>query len=259
MSNSVIRLGTAIRDRVPPLTAIALPGQVDRFLLEKRWPVTELAAPPAGSGLRPVLGDAGPPVIGHTYELMHFGPDYHRYRQQSFGPVSWVGAFGRRIVVLSGPDAAQAVLVNKDKAFSQDGWNYFIGKFFGRGLMLLDFGEHHLHRRIMQDAFTRDRVAGYVRQMAPAIRAGVDGWSTGSGQIRLYRAIKQLTLDVATRVFMNTDTDEQAHQVNQAFVSTVRAGTAMLRFPVPAGTAEGDRSVTQADDVRRVAGFCFDR
>jgi cytochrome P450 len=34
---------------------------------------------------------------------------------------------------------------------------------------------------------------------------------------------------------MNVDAEEQAQQLNQAFVSAVRAGTAMLRFRVPGG------------------------
>ena len=151
-------MSTAIRERIPPLTSIPLPVGVDQRILQKRWPVTAFATPPVGSGLRPVLGDAGAPLIGHTFELMHYGPEFHLRRQQSYGPVSWVSAFGQRIVVLSGPDAAQSALVNGDKAFSQDGWAYFIGRFFPRGLMLMDFGEHHLHRRIMQDAFRRERV-----------------------------------------------------------------------------------------------------
>src|SRR5215467_1299989 len=227
MVRPAVRIGAAIRERVPPLTAIPLPG-IDRRLLDRRWPVTELAAPPEGSGLRPVLGEAGTPVIGHTFQTIHFGPDYLLRRREYLGPVSWVGAFGERVLVLSGPDAAQVALVNKDKAFSQDGWNYYIGKFFGRGLMLLDFGEHHLHRRIMQDAFTRDRVAGYVSQMVPALRAQVGGWATTDQRLRLYPTVKRLTLDVATRVFMGLQSDDQAARLNRAFVSTVRAGTALV-------------------------------
>jgi cytochrome P450 len=83
-----------------------------------------------------------------------------------------MGAFGRRIVNLSGPAATQIALVNTDKAFSQDGWKFFIENFFPRGLMLLDFGEHHAHRRIMQQAFTRERLIGYVGQMGPACGKG---------------------------------------------------------------------------------------
>ncbi len=70
-----------------------------------------------------------------------------------------MGAFGTRMVIVSGPDATQHVLTNKDKAFSQDGWTYLIDKFFHRGLMLMSFDEHRMHRRIMQEAFTRDRLA----------------------------------------------------------------------------------------------------
>src|SRR5215467_8569034 len=234
MVRSAVRTGATIRERIPPITAIPLPG-IDQRLLGKRWPVTELATPPEGSGLRPVLGEAGTPIIGHTFQTIHFGPDYLLRRREYLGPVSWVGAFGQRILVLSGPDAAQVALVNKDKAFSQDGWNYYIGKFFGRGLMLLDFGEHHLHRRIMQEAFTRDRVAGYVRQMVPTLRAEIGRWATTGQRLRLYPALKRLTLDVATRVFMDLHRDDQATRLNRAFVSTVRAGTALVRFPVPGG------------------------
>ena len=43
------------------------------------------------------------------------------------------------------------------------GWGQLVGPFFDRGLMLLDFEEHHRHRRIMQEAFTRDRLAGVHR------------------------------------------------------------------------------------------------
>ncbi|GAA1975864.1 cytochrome P450 [Amycolatopsis minnesotensis] len=225
---------TAIRERVPPLTSIPLPRGVDRRMLEHRSPVAELAAPPPGSGLKPVLGDAGPPVIGHAVNFMRFGIPFGLHRYETYGPVSWMGAFGRRIVTLSGPDATQAALVNKDKAFSQEGWKFFIERFFDRGLMLLDFGEHHLHRRIMQQAFTRDRLEGYVRQMGPSIRAGVGRWPT-TGSNRLYFTLKQLTLDVATQVFMDMDSPDDAGRINRAFVDSVRAGTAIVRHPVPGG------------------------
>ena len=44
------------------------------------WPTTGLstrmAEPPAGSDLKPVMGDAGLPIIGHMIELFRGGPDY---------------------------------------------------------------------------------------------------------------------------------------------------------------------------------------
>ena len=44
--------------------------------------VRPLAIPPPGSGLKPVMGDPGMPVVGHTLEFLHAGlrhaRDYHQ-------------------------------------------------------------------------------------------------------------------------------------------------------------------------------------
>ncbi|MFE0022731.1 cytochrome P450 [Amycolatopsis sp. NPDC059021] len=234
MVSTVGKVTEALRERVPPLSSIPLPRTVDERWLDARWPVRELAPPPAGSGLKPVLGDDGPPLVGHVPEMMRFGIEFGLRRYEMYGPVSFMGGFGRRIVALSGPEATQIALVNKDKAFSQEGWRFFIENFFERGLMLLDFGEHHLHRRIMQQAFTRPRLSGYVDQMGPTLREGVTSWS-GRSRPRLYWALKQLTLDVATRVFMDMRGPDDAARINRAFIAAVRAGSAIVRYPVPGG------------------------
>ncbi|PXY19095.1 cytochrome P450 [Prauserella muralis] len=234
MVTAVDRMTETLRERMPPLTALPLPRAVDERILARRWPEGELAPPPPGSGLKPVLGDAGPPVIGHTLRLMRYGVDYGLRRYERYGPVWWSGAFGRRIVTLTGAEATQLALVNKDKAFSQEGWRFFIERFFHRGLMLLDFGEHHAHRRIMQEAFTRDRLHGYVEAMAPTLRAGVAAWAA-TPRPRLYWSLKQLTLDVATRVFMDMRSGGDALRINRAFVDCVRAATSVVRYPVPGG------------------------
>lgn len=228
------KVNEAIRRRVPPLTALPLPRSLDRRILEKEWPVTELAPAPAGSGLEPVLGDAGPPVIGHSLEFMRYGPAFALRRYQRYGPVSWAYSLGQRMVTLGGPEASAVALINKDKAFSQGGWRMLIDRFFHRGLMLLDFEEHHAHRRIMQQAFTRQRLAGYVDQMGPTLRDGVAAWGD-QDRPRLYWLLKQLTLDVATRVFMDRRSGPEADRVNRAFVDSVRAATSVVRFPIPGG------------------------
>ena len=124
-----------------------------------------LADPPAGSDLEPVMGEPGLPGIGKTLSFMRRGPELTLEQYDKFGPVSWTTILGMKVVTVVGPEACQAVLVNKDKTFSQNGWEWFIGPFFKRGLMLLDGDEHHYHRRIMQEAFTRPRLESYVRQL----------------------------------------------------------------------------------------------
>ncbi|GDY28545.1 cytochrome P450 [Gandjariella thermophila] len=234
MASLLGRPARAARERMSSLVAAPAPGRVDDMLraLSRRWPVRELCAAPPGSGLRPVLGDYGPPLVGHVLHSSRFGTDFARERHDRIGPVSWIGAFGTRIVNVSGPEATQVVFINRDKAFSQEGWAFLIDRFFHRGLMLLDFDEHHTHRLIMQQAFTRDRLAGYVRQFGPTVRSAVPTWRV-DGPVRLYWALKGLTLDVATKVFMALDRAPEADRINRAFVATVRAATALVRHPLP--------------------------
>jgi cytochrome P450 len=184
---------------------------------------------------RSIPGDAGLPLLGYTFQSLHDPMGMLRERYARYGPVSWSRAFGMRVVHLLGPDAVGAVLVNRDKAFSSgQGWAPFIDRFFPRGLMLLDFAEHHHHRRIMQQAFTTDRLRGYLDQLHPAITGTLRQWRPHD-RFQLYPAFKQLTLDLATKVFMGAALDRDAARVNRAFVASVRAGTAYLRAPVPGG------------------------
>jgi cytochrome P450 len=204
----------------------------DRWLLAREWRRRDLSTPPPG--LRPVSGDAGFPLVGHGVEMLRLGLNYGMKRYRSHGPVSWLSAFGIKMVSASGPDATQEVLANRDKAFSQQGWEYFIGPFFTRGLMLLDFDEHIYHRRIMQLAFTAERLSGYMAQVGDVVRDSVTSWSARDG-FPVYPALKQLTLDVATKIFMASSLGGDSTKLTRAFVDTVRAGTSLLRVPVPGG------------------------
>ena len=186
-------------------------------------------------GVAGVPGDRGLPVLGHSLAMLRDPLAFAGARYRRYGPVSWTRAFGITLVGLAGPDAAEAVLVNRDKAFSSGaGWEYFIGPFFRRGIMLLDFDEHLHHRRIMQQAFTRDRLRDYLASMNPGIERGLATWRTGE-RFGVLAANKQLTLDLATETFVGDPLGPQADRINRAFVDTVRAGLALVRLGVPGG------------------------
>jgi cytochrome P450 len=197
--------------------------------------VRALADPPPGSGLAPVIGDPGVPVVGHTLEFLHDGLRHARDYHRRFGTVFWLNALGGRWVQVIGPDGLEAVLGNREQAFSnQLGWDPLIGAFFHRGVMLMDFEEHRHHRRIMQQAFRHQRLLGYLERMNPAIERGIAGWRPGRS-FRLYRAAKQLTLDIATQVFVGAEPSAQADRFNQALIHVVAGGQAIIRADVPGG------------------------
>ncbi|HET8730637.1 MAG TPA: cytochrome P450 [Moraxellaceae bacterium] len=180
-------------------------------------------------------GSAGLPVVGHSIDLITDPVRMGLSLSSQLGPVFWNQAFGLTMVSMIGPDANQFVLRNKGDLFSNNqGWDYFIGKFFRRGIMLLDFEEHRHHRGIMQAAFKRPVMERHLALMNPAIERGIAKWRPDN-RFEVLPAIKQLTLDIATEIFMGEELGPEADRINHAFVDCVRAGTALVRFPVPGG------------------------
>jgi cytochrome P450 len=98
--------------------------------------------------------------------------------------------------------------------------------------MLMDSAEHRHHRLIMQQAFKRDRLLAYLERMHPAIARGLDAWEGGE-RFPVYTRLKQLTLDIATEVFVGGELGSGADRINRAFVDAVVAGQALIRFDVP--------------------------
>lgn len=194
---------------------------------------TMFAPVPSGSTARPVPGEPGLPVLGVTPQLLRDPLAVMRRQHARHGPVTWYRAYGQRQVTMFGAEATEAVLANRDKAFGH-GWDPILGAFFHRGLLLMDFEEHLHHRRIMQAAFGRDQMRGYLERMQPGIVRSVAGWQPGP-RFRAVPALKRLLLDSAAITFMNARLGPEADEVNTAFVDAVRAPFALVRRPVPGG------------------------
>ncbi|MCV7287861.1 cytochrome P450 [Mycolicibacterium wolinskyi] len=212
-------------------------GALEKRLKAKDWDQFVFAEPPAGSGLKPIMGDSGLPVLGHTIEMFRGGPEYALDLYRRHGPIYFTNSPALSSVMALGPDATQAVFSNRNKDFSQRAWVGAIGPFFDGGLMLLDFDEHMFHRRIMQEAFTRTRLSGYISHIdSVASSVLADDWVADDPRFLFHPAIKVLTLDIASEVFMGVPagTDRAlVTKVNNAFTTTTRAGNAIVRTSVP--------------------------
>src|SRR6516162_8660609 len=108
-------------------------AQTASATLTQRIPsaTSALAAPPRGSGLRPVMGDAGPRLLGHSLPVLYNPVGWSRERYDRYGSVSWLNAFGIKAVMALGADAVGEVLFNRNRTFANaDGWGYFLNPFF---------------------------------------------------------------------------------------------------------------------------------
>ncbi|WP_293391994.1 cytochrome P450, partial [Nevskia sp.] len=142
-----------------------------------------------------------------------------------------INAFGIQIHFLLGPDANQFVFQNRGNLFANARWNHFVGPFFPRGLMLLDFDEHRLHRRIMNAAFSHEALVGYFEQMQQTIGNELSSWTTGP--CLLFKRLKAMTLNIGSEVFVGQTPGAEADAVNAAFLDAVQAATSIIRLPLP--------------------------
>lgn len=200
----------------------------------RRLPVTAraLAEPPAGSGLKPVLGEPGIPVVGNSFSVLHDTLGIEREWYAKYGPIHWSDAFAKRAVLALGPDAIEAVLLNRNNEYSMQGWEEFLGSFFHRGVMLLESEEHLAHRRIMQLAFGRQELIGYLDVVNPAVAQRLSMWQPRE-QFPIYWEAKELLLDQAIRVFVGAEPGPEATRVSRSFIDCVAAAKAYIRADVP--------------------------
>lgn len=134
-------------------------------------------------------------------------------------------------VQMIGADANELVLMNKDRIFSSEqGWNPVLERLFPRGLMLLDFEEHRMHRKTLSVAFKPAPMQHYLSLLQEGIRRRIDEWPE---KLKIYPAMKQLTLDLAASSFLGIPWGPEADKVNRAFVDMVQATVTPVRKPLP--------------------------
>jgi cytochrome P450 len=155
-----------------------------------------------------------------------------------YGPVYRVDNFGGWNVVMTGADANEMLLFDRDKNFSSKlGWDPILDRLFPRGLMLMDFDHHRADRKALSVAFKPEPMKNYLDALNDGIARGVADWHT-RGEFKFYPAIKALTLDLAATSFLGIPWGPEASAINQAFVDMVAASIGIIRVPLP-GTAMG--------------------
>ena len=109
------------------------------------------------------------------------------------------------MVAAAGPEAAQVVLANKDKAYSQQGWTYFIGPFFNRGPDAAGLRRAPLPPPAHAAGVHQPTgCAAYLGRVGDVARRGLSGWQPDE-RFTVYPALKRLTLDIATEIFMASE------------------------------------------------------
>lgn len=181
-----------------------------------------------------IPGDDGAlPLLGDTFEFLR---DYHglgKRRYAQYGPIYRSSALFQRSVSLVGPEANEIVLKDEKKIFSsKKAWDPLLDRLFPNGLMLRDFDEHRFHRKILQAAFKKESIQGYLDVMNPRLHQGIEDFPK-SETFGFKDRIKALLLETAAQVFLGVEMGKNADAINKGFLYAMEASMAVFKIPVP--------------------------
>ena len=206
---------------------------------------------PKRNSLTHIPGDEGWPIIGKTLQVLADPKGHIESHAAKYGLVHRSHLFGETVIVLLGPDGNELVMFDQAKLFSSEhGWGRILGLLFPRGLMLRDFDEHRAHRRALSVAFKSGPMKSYLAELDKGIARRVTQWKRKPGEMLLYPAMKQLTLDLAATSFLGADIGPEVEEINRAFVDMVAAAVAPIRRPLP-GTqmARGSKAASASSPI----------
>ena len=176
---------------------------------------------PDAQNLDHIPGDYGIPVLGKTFQIL---TDMLALVQENFtkyGEVSRTNFGGQRGLLVLGPDNMKQVYLDVDRNFSTEmGYAERLGRFYKGGLLLRDFDDHKMSRRIFQTAFKNDAMKGYVDVMNPLYTKYIN--EINPVDFHFFPFIKTSLLRAVAKVFAGIDDmGDEATKLNDAFIDSM--------------------------------------
>lgn len=179
-------------------------------------------------------GKYGLPLIGYTFPFLVEPYKVLDQIYKSYGSISKASLTFNRMVVALGPEYIKMMTLDPDQLFSpRMGYDGPLGDFFAGGLLMRDFGEHKIHRRIMQSAFKNEAMRGYVEDIHTVADKSIARWGDDKNFL-FYPHVKELLLDVAAKVFLGMEMEgPETQKLNKDFLDMMAATVALIRKDWP--------------------------
>ena len=157
-----------------------------------------------------------------------------------FGDVVFFTIAGAPFALLNHPDYVRDVLVTRHRMFHKGVGLERARILLGSGLLTSEDALHQRHRRLLQPAFHRERIAGYATTMAAYADRVASRWQPGETR-DISHEMAMLTLAVAGRTLFNTDVEERADIIGTAVTQALGAfnialmpyGDRLVKWPIP--------------------------
>lgn len=169
----------------------------------------------------------------HSLQFLKDATGFLERQRQKHGPIFRCQLFGFEILRTQDAEFSDLILKNSNEIVSSEkGWEVMLDDLFPNGLLSKDGKHHRFHRKIMQQAFTKNAMLAYFDE--------IKAWSTlladdlaKKTAVDFFPYIKEQTLNLALRLFLGIDSGETLSKgISKAFIDTVEGTLALVRVPL---------------------------
>jgi cytochrome P450 len=202
-------------------------------MLEYRMTESHYLERPDNRDLRQIPGEYGLPIIGNALALKSNPLKFCDDRFHQYGPISRFAMGPTHVVLALGPDNARALHLDVEKNFSSaKGLGHF-EKLIGGSLIMKDFEAHRFQRRLMQTAFKRSSMDGYVAHINEICRNTLRPL-LGGDEFELAGTARSTLMDIAAQTFTGvTEQGKEAEKLKAAFEDFIDGFTFIFEVNLP--------------------------
>ena len=164
---------------------------------------------------------------------------FQGYARQ-YGDVTFFRLGGERCYFVNHPSYIKDVLVTHQRNFTKSRGLERARKLLGHGLLTAEGQTHLRHRRLLQPAFHRDRIATHAQVMIDSAARMTSRWQDGT-TLDISKEMMRVTLSIAGKTLFDTDVESKADEVGVAVTDVLESfwlnllpGADFLeRLPIP--------------------------
>lgn len=172
-------------------------------------------------------GPIGPPFIGVLPQFRRDPAGFMLATAREFGDVTHFRLGFRHIYLVDRPDLIEEILIHNPGAYRKSQMLRLARILLGDGLLTAEGDQHLRHRKMLQPAFYRDRLASYAQTMVACADRAQQRWHDGE-TLDVAGEMARLTLAIVGLTLFSADVEAEASRIGKALADVLATFDTML-------------------------------
>lgn len=156
----------------------------------------------------PPLVSKALPLLGHALEFARNPDRLVRRGKNEFGDIFTIRLLNKNAVIVNGAELNKYFYLQTDKALNINNTYKMLEAAFGPVLFIASNDDYENQRPLLQHAFSREKMSGYVKSMQYEVQRWLDSLGN-QGEINITVEMQKLTQYVAGNAFLGADFQDE--------------------------------------------------